>query len=84
VPPPSRLPPSQLNAVRPRVARVQLNDLFALFPELTAFPRRPLADQRRRLRENVERMQRRAKKNVARHRLVAAQVTAASLAKRRR
>jgi hypothetical protein len=37
--------------IRPLVDRVDLNDLFALFPALPGFRHRPLADQRRLVRE---------------------------------
>jgi hypothetical protein len=60
-----------------------LNDLFALFPELPRFRHRPRADQVRQVRENVERMQARAKESVARHQAAAARIKAAWLAKRR-
>jgi hypothetical protein len=76
-------PPSGLRVVRPRTARVQLNDLFTLFPELPRFRHRPFVDQLRRVRENIDRMQRRAKESVARHRVAAARVKASWLAKRR-
>ena len=69
--------------VRLRADSARLNDLFALFPELPRFQRQPIAEQFRRVRQNVERMQRHAKESIARHRAVAAQVKASWLAKRR-
>jgi hypothetical protein len=69
--------------VRLRADPARLNDLFTLFPDLPRFQRQPIADQFRRVREKVERMQRHAKESMARHRAVAAQVRASWLAKRR-
>jgi hypothetical protein len=75
--------PARLRLVRGRVDRVQLNDLFLLFPELTRVRHRPLADQFRRVRENIERMHGRARESVAQHRAAAARIKAFWLAKRR-
>jgi hypothetical protein len=69
--------------VRPRADRVDLNDLFKLFPPLPGFRHRRVADQLRRMRENVERMQQRARSSVASHQAAAAWIRAAWLAKRR-
>ena len=66
-----------------RVDGSRLNDLFSLFPELPRFQHRPLAEQYRRMREKIERVQRQADENIVRHRAAAARGKAAWLAKRR-
>jgi hypothetical protein len=80
--PRSTVPRRRQREVPARIDRAPLNDLFKLFPELPGFQRRAVyADQRRRVLENIARMQRRAAENIARHRAAAAQVKAAWLAK---
>jgi hypothetical protein len=66
-----------------RVGGGRLNDLFSLFPELPRFQHRPLVEQYRRRREKIERVQRQADENIARHRAAAARGKASWLAKRR-
>ena len=68
--------------VRLRADRVQLNDLFKLFPELPGFQRRPIAEQFRRVRENIERVQRHTQDSMARDRARAARVRTSWLSKR--
>ena len=75
----SRRPPRNV----PRVDRTPLNDLFALFPDLPRFQRRPIADQFRQVREHVARVRRDVREHVARRRAVAARVKASWLARRR-
>jgi hypothetical protein len=66
-----------------RVDSARRNDLFSLFPELPRFQHRPLVEQYRRRREKIERVQRQADENIARHRAAAARGKASWLAKRR-
>ena len=61
---------------------VRLNDLFALFPELPRFQHRPLAEQIRGVRQNIDQPQERARKSMARQR-AAAQVKGSWSPKRR-
>ena len=79
---PGARPGVRLRHVGPPVDRVRLNDLFALFPALPPFRHRPLAEQVRRVREQIERVQAHSMENVARQRAAAARVKQSWRAKR--
>ena len=79
----SRLPSAPRN-IQVRAGRVELNDLFKLFPELPGLQRRPIiAEQIRRIREHIVRVHRHAAESIARRRAIQ-QVTMSFVAKRKR